>query len=402
MTPTVRIPHPAKSSSNSIRQDVPVTQAMRIAYLTSLFMPQLGGAEIFLHHLATDMTARGHHSVVIAPRSRRYRRAFQMTYPRIRSLRARSKRFLPGNALPFLLAAHWRHRFDLVHCQGEYHETIAAHHFHKLTGVPYVCRPIGGGFTNIEGYPKLQRRLSRALSGVEVMFAQGEFLRRRILAHGFPDARIVTIHNGVRIEEVRQYRNQRPVVEPPYLLFAGGLKPVKGYDVAVKSFARIAGAFPALKLVVIGIDQKKVDFESLVSRLGIVDRVAYLSYCDRPTTMSLFCHAEVYLCPFHRSPFSNANLESLAAGTPVIATAVEGNVEQIRDGVDGFLVPPDDPEAMADRIKAILDDPDLHARLRQNAAARSSDFAWSRMVDRYEANYRKVLADKKRMRRRAA
>ncbi len=364
---------------------------MRIAYLTSLFMPQLGGAEIFLHHLVKEMISRGHHGVVIAPRSRKYRHAFQMTYPRLRALRARSKRFLVGNALPSLMVAHLMHRFDLIHCQGEYHETIAAYYFNKMTGVPYVCRPVGGGFTTVEDYPKLQRKLSKALSRVELMFAQGAFLRRRIQDYGIPDSKIVTIHNGVRIEEIRQCKSHQPIVEPPYLLYAGGLKPVKGYDIAVKAFGQIAGIFPDLKLAILGIDQKKKAFDALVSELGLADRIRYLHYCDRATTMTLFCHAEIYLCPFHRSPFSNANLESLAAGTPIIATAVEGNKEQIQDGVQGFLIPPDDPEAMARKIELILSDSALQRRLCGHALSRSHDFGWSRMVDRYEACYMKVL-----------
>lgn len=357
-------------------------------------MPCLGGAEIFLHHLATDMTRRGHHAVVIAPRSKKHRHAFKMTYPHTRALRARSKRFLVGNALPSLMTAHLKHRFDLVHCQGEYHETIAAHYFNRMTGVPYVCRPIGGGFTNVEGYPKLQKKLSAALSRVELMFAQGAFLRQRILDHGIPDAKIVTIHNGVRIDEIQHFKAHQPVVAPPYLLYAGGLKPVKGYDIAVKAFGRIADIFPDLKLVLLGIDQKKQAFDALVSQMGLGERVQYLHYCDRPTTMALFCHAEIYLCPFHRSPFSNANLESLAAGTPIIASAVEGNTEQIRDGVEGFLVPPDNFEAMAKKIELILSDSELHQRMCGQAVSRSHDFEWSHMVDRYEACYGKVLRGK--------
>jgi glycosyltransferase involved in cell wall biosynthesis len=364
---------------------------MRIAYLTSLFMPCLGGAEIFLHHLATDMAHRGHYAVVIAPGSKKHRHAFEMAYPHVRALRARSKRFLPGIALPSLLAAHLRHRFDLVHCQGEYHETITACHFNRMTGVPYVCRPVGGGFSNVEGHPKLQQKLSRALSRAGLMIAQGAFLRQRMMDHGIPDAKIVTIHNGVRIDEVRQFLKYQPIVEPPYLLYAGGLKPVKGYDIAVKAFGQIADLFPDLKLVVIGIDQKRAAFNALVTQLGLAERIRYLNLCDRQTTMTLFCHAEIYLCPFHRSPFSNANLESLAAGTPIIATAVEGNIEQIRDGVEGFLVPPGNPEAMAQKIKVILSDAALHQRFREQAVYRSHNFEWSHMVDRYEAHYRAVL-----------
>ena len=73
---------------------------------------------------------------------------------------------------------------------------------------------------------------------------------------------------------------------------------------------------------------------------------------------------------------------------------MEGNIEQIRDGVEGFLVPPGNPEAMAQKIECILSDPALHRRFREKAASRALDFEWSRMVDRYEAHFEKVLQDR--------
>lgn len=330
--------------------------------------------------------------MVIAPGSRKHRNAFKMTYPYIRTFRARSKRFLVGNALPSLLTAHLIHRFDLVHCQGEYHETTAAYYFHRITGVPYVCRPIGGGFTNAEEHPKVQKNLFKALSDVSLMFAQGSFLKQRILEYGIPAEKIVTIHNGVRLDEIRAFKTQAPIVEPPYLFFAGGLKPVKGYDIALKAFARVSQSYPDLKLVMMGIDQKREHFNYLVTELGLDHRVVYLHWCDRPTTANLFCHAEIYLCPFHRSPFSNANLEALAAGVPIIATAVEGNLEQIRDDVEGFLIPPNDGDILAAKIEQILSNPGLRRRLGKNALARSYAFDWQCMVDRYESSYERVLS----------
>ena len=241
-----------------------------------------------------------------------------------------------------------------------------------------------------------KKKLTRALSGAERVIAQGAFLKNRIISHGIANDKIVTIHNGVRIEAIRRYKTSRPVVDPPYLFYAGGLKPVKGYDVALKAFGQVASRHPDLKLVLMGIDQKIDAFNALVSQLGLGDRIHYLHWCDRPTVASLFCHAEIYLCPFHRSPFSNANLESLAAGTPVIATAVEGNLEQIRDGVEGFLVQPNDPDALADRIDLVLSNPKRHRKMRDHALKRARFFDWQHMVDRYEETYQQVL-DRKRI-----
>ena len=82
----------------------------------------------------------------------------------------------------------------------------------------------------------------------------------------------------------------------------------------------------------------------------------------------------------------------MAAGTPVIATALEGNLEQISDGVEGFLVPPGNPAAMAEKIALILTNHPLHQRLRAQALLKAHTFSWQRMVDRYIQNYERVLA----------
>ena len=82
----------------------------------------------------------------------------------------------------------------------------------------------------------------------------------------------------------------------------------------------------------------------------------------------------------------------MAAGIPVIATAVDGNLEQIEDGGQGFLIPPDDVDALAEKIDLILSNPELRRQLGQNALIRSREFGWQRMVDQYEHYYRQVVS----------
>ena len=84
----------------------------------------------------------------------------------------------------------------------------------------------------------------------------------------------------------------------------------------------------------------------------------------------------------------------LAAGVPIIATAIEGNLEQINDGVEGLLIPPNDADAMAAGIDKILSNPDLHRRLSQNALIKSKAFEWEHMVDHYESSYARVLSNR--------
>jgi len=88
-----------------------------------------------------------------------------------------------------------------------------------------------------------------------------------------------------------------------------------------------------VRLVIAGAAQEKDEFEVLLKRLGLDNVVEYVGLLDRPRIVSLYRHALLYVCPFRKSPFSNANLEAMACGLPAVATNVGGNVEQIRDGV---------------------------------------------------------------------
>lgn len=83
--------------------------------------------------------------------------------------------------------------------------------------------------------------------------------------------------------------------------------------------------------------------------------------------------ASVCVVPSRSEAFGRVNIEAMAAGTPVVASGVGGIPEIVRDGQDGFLVPPDNPQALADKLRLILSDPALRAAMGQSARQRFLD-----------------------------
>jgi starch synthase len=113
--------------------------------------------------------------------------------------------------------------------------------------------------------------------------------------------------------------------------------------------------------------------------------------------VQLYSHAAVFACPSVYEPFGLINLEAMACGTAVVASAVGGILEVVEDGVTGLLVPPARPDDLAGAIRKLLDDP---KRARQMGAAgrkRVEDkFSWASVAERTESVYRDAIEEFKR------
>lgn len=120
-----------------------------------------------------------------------------------------------------------------------------------------------------------------------------------------------------------------------------------------------------------------------------------ISYITDPKKVAAYYQAaDVFLHAAHSENFPTTVLESLACGTPVIATAVGGIPEQIEEGETGFLVPQRDAEAMSKRMSALIQDDALRERMGKNAVmAARRHFSLNRMLDQYQDWYDKIIAD---------
>lgn len=104
--------------------------------------------------------------------------------------------------------------------------------------------------------------------------------------------------------------------------------------------------------------------EKYASELKVSDRVHFLGY--RKDVAALLQASDVFVFPSYREGLPVALMEAMSAGVPVVASRIRGNVDLIEDGVNGFLCAPDDADGFADKIRMLLDDPDLAAEFRNN------------------------------------
>jgi len=174
------------------------------------------------------------------------------------------------------------------------------------------------------------------------------------------------------------------------LLFVGRLDERKGFPVAVDAFGRLGASHEDLRLIVAGDGPQR----DVVDRLPDADR-------ERVRMLGTVPHAElpavVAACDLYLGPavggesFGVVLVEAIAAGLPVVASDIPGYDEVVRDGVDGLLVPPRDPAALAVAAGRVLDDPALAERLVAAGRDRATTFDWSVVVERIEDAYGRAM-----------
>lgn len=195
------------------------------------------------------------------------------------------------------------------------------------------------------------------------------------------------IHNGVAPPDTAGTE-----AEPVALFYAGLASHRKRVLALPFVLARVRRNHPDARLRIAGFARgASPQLDALFERLGVADAVEYLGPQASSTLPAQYRAARVALVPSAYEGLPYAILEALREGTPVVATPVGGHAEILRDGENGFLVPLDDPEAMAARCNQLLDDPALAERMSQ--AARETlarEFRLADQIDAYLDYYRSL------------
>jgi glycosyltransferase involved in cell wall biosynthesis len=233
------------------------------------------------------------------------------------------------------------------------------------------------------------RLLGRLLNPmVSVTIANSEACRQAVLADECPPPEsVVVLENGVDLSRFTA-RSARSAVagDRRRVGVVANLRPVKGLDVFVQAAARVAQAYPDVLFEIAGEGDQRPELERLARDLGIGDRLLLPgSLADVPRFLDTL---DVAVLASRAEGMPNAVLEYMAAGRPIVATAVGGTPQLIEDGVHGLLVAPGDAEAMARAISRILSNPDLASDLGESARLRAETrYSRSAMLERFEEFY---------------
>jgi len=188
-------------------------------------------------------------------------------------------------------------------------------------------------------------------------------------------------------ESMQQSRN-------PVVLYTGRIELNKGSIELLRSVHRVASHCPEVEYIIAGARHNSIDDPTLDGALGsngTRDRVRLLSHVPWQQLAEWYRRASVFVMPSYYETFGISVIEAMAFGLPVVATNVGGLPEVVQDGVTGILVPPKDPNALADVIVRLLRDPELRKRLGNAGRERVlSEFRTDHIVDQTLKVYESV------------
>ncbi len=366
----------------------PGTQPVRLLLVVDSL--EVGGAERQVVDLAVALGRKGYGVTVACSVAGSLSGALEEAGIPVRPLLKRlAKRRL---SLAYAWRLRWllrRERFDLVHAHI-YASVVAAAISTLRTDVPLVITE----HTEASWQDWRARWVSRwVYRRVERIIAVSTPIRRRLIERDgvHPDL-ITIIPNAVVSASGSPADAQLPAElrERPLVGVVARLQPEKGVANFLKAAARLAPQFPEAHFVVAGDGPLRQELAALAEDLGLGERVHFLGF--RSDASALMRSVDVLVVPSVTEGSPLVTLEAMAAGVPVVASAVGGIPDQIRHGKEGLLIPPGDTDALGDALLALLRDPDRARRLGEAGRQRAtSRFSHATMVRQIEDVYRDVL-----------
>ena len=263
----------------------------------------------------------------------------------------------------------------------------------KLRGIPVLVNYRGG---EAEAFlSRAHRWVLPTLRRVDMLAVPSDFLRNVFEQYG------VTAHvlpNIVDLARFRPLEQKSPTAaRASHIVIARNLEVIYDNATAIRAFAIVLRNLPNASMVVAGSGPERNALERLAQDLGVASRLTFAGTLDREEIADLYRTGHVAINPSRVDNMPNSILEALASGVPVVSTRVGGVPHMVQDGVTALLVPPGQPEAMAEAVMRVLNDRNLACLLRDNGLIEVQRYAWGsvgpKLLSAYNCALRRPSSD---------
>lgn len=382
----------------------------RVLIVSNLFPPDIGGPATYVPKIAAELVTRGHAVSVVGgapPELDRLPKCHQDDWPypvtRIsRGLPLPRRLAVAGGAL--LRAAR---RADVLYVQGLAGPEMVAVLVGRLLRKPVALKIVGDnaweyairtGLT-ADGIDDFQRRAYgprlRAIRAlvhnyarlVDRLIVPSEYLAGIVRGWGVPPRRVRVIRNALTVpvsspaEREAAHTAIRASLGLPgrLLVTSARLYPWKNLDFLIRLLPSLA---PEITLAIVGGGPEHQRLEDLARTVGVADRVHITGSVSQEEVQRYLRAADVFVLNTRYEGLSHVLLEAMAAGVPVVVSAVGGNPEVVQHGENGLLVPLDDGPAIKAAVESLLADSERVARLTRRATDDVLAYRWDTLVER--------------------
>jgi len=262
--------------------------------------------------------------------------------------------------------------FDAIDAHYFYPDGVAAILLGRHFGKPVTITARGSDINIIGRYRLPQRMISWAGREATAVIAVCEALRNSLIAMDVPGSKIRVLRNGVDLATFRpgdrSAARRRLGISAPMLLSVGNLIPLKGHDLAIEALRRL----PEMQLVIVGDGPERSRLEQIATRNQVAQRVRFLGRVAHEALAEIYSAADATLLLSTNEGWANVLLESMACGTPVVATDTGGTPEVVGSPAVGQLVRERNAAAVAGAVSALfMRQPD-----RQAVRSYAEGFSW--------------------------
>lgn len=298
-------------------------------------------------------------------------------------------------AYQFLRLAQFirREGFDVVHSHDLWANLMAVPAA-RLARAPVIISS-QRNLAHLSWYTPFRKRVMRRIHLLATCVIANSGAAKQLLVKDFriPAGRVHVLHNAVDFEQFADCQGDRQKLYP-------GLKPgarlvihlanmntiAKGHAVLIEAARAVCAAIPDAKFILVGDGPLRPNLEERVREVGLHDHFLFLG--RREDVREILSCGDLFVFSSLAEGLPNAVLEAAAAGLPLVATRAGGIPEIIEDGVSGLLVPPNDPQALAEAVLCVLTNPGLAARLaRAGQEQARSQFGFDRLLGELEPLY---------------
>jgi glycosyltransferase involved in cell wall biosynthesis len=384
---------------------------MRILVLTPTFLPMIGGAEIVLLEVYRRLAERHEVCLLTADKGGLSRDLDHLInfrvvryQDRFSLMRFRGHRLTGGIVPPFSLSAVSATRRvvadfrpDVLNTHYMTHTGLATILAQRQLGVPSVLSFTGRdapGPNTPWFWKYYDRWIAHSVS--EITFVS-DYCRQAIYGPSAPKRGIV-IPGGVDLERfnpnlAKSYIRQRIglPLEVPVLFAMQRLSPEKRVDIVIEAMPHILREHPRAVLVIGGSGKSRPKLVSLVQQLGLEQSVRFTGYIPEADLPLYYAMCDVFVFHSTFETFGVVLAEAMASGKPIVSVRSTAIPEVITEGKTGLLVPPLNPQAMAEKVVYLLDTPSERRQLGHSARAWAEQhFDWNDIAAQYEVVLERV------------